>query len=158
VESVDQDGDSIPGYYAVLFAANGSQLATGFTTYTFASVTTGTSYQIQLDSYGSCTFENWQGTGGSVNPLTFTQGDGPMTLVGVYDCTSSSSLAQSPSIGIMMSAIMSQIGIPIGFVVVALGSLAIVRTIQTVRRGAWYGFLKTLLVENSEGVMKTRRA
>ena len=155
---MNQDGASIPGYYAVLFTASGSQLATGFTTNTFTSVTAGTGYEIQLDSYGSCTFENWQDTGSSVNPRTFTQTAGPMTFVGVYDCTSSGSVAQSPSIGMMMLAIMSQIGIPIGFVVVALGSLGIVRTIQAVRRGAWYGFQKTLLVKNSEGVMKTRRA
>jgi hypothetical protein len=121
-------------------------------------VTAGTTYEIQLDSYGSCTFENWQDTGSAVYPRTFTQADGPMTFVGVYDCTSSGSVAQNPSTGIMMLAIMSQIGIPIGFVVVAMGSLAIVRIIQAVRRGAWYSFQKTLLVESSEGVMKTRRA
>jgi hypothetical protein len=129
VESVNQNGATITGYYAILSSSAGKHISTGYTTKAFTDVTAGTNYEITLDSYASCTFEHWQDTGSTTNPRTFTQANGPMTLVGVYDCTSSSaSVAQPVSIGLVMSAVMSEFGMPIGFLVLAVGAFAAART------------------------------
>jgi hypothetical protein len=126
---VNQNGATITGYYATLSSSTGKRISTGYTTKTFTDVTAGTNYEIALDSYASCTFEHWQDTGSTTNPRTFTQANGPMTLVGVYDCTSSSaSVAQPVSIGLVMSAMTSEFGIPVGFLVLAMGAFAAART------------------------------
>lgn len=87
VESINQNGQVITGYYTVLRTHTGTKIASGYTTKTFTSGTTaGTQYEIELDSYGSCTFTNWQGTSNS-GDLSFTATSGPQTFVGVYNCT-----------------------------------------------------------------------
>ena len=129
MESVDQNNNPITGYDTILRTNTGSKIASGFTTKTFTTgLTAGTNYQIVLDSYGACTFNHWQDTGSTANPRTFTAVKGPLTFVGVYTCTSSGSVGQPASLGLVMSAIMSEFGIPMALLAAALGSLAIVRT------------------------------
>jgi hypothetical protein len=104
-------------------------------------VTAGTGYQVELDSYASCTFNHWQDTGNSADPRPFTQANGPMTFVGVYSCTSVAGMTQGPSIGMVLYAIVSEASLPIGFMIAALGSLGLVRIIgalsRNVRGAAW---------------------
>lgn len=88
VKSVNQNGVAITGYWTVLYNKAGSVLQTGYTPKVFSGLTAGTTYQVELDSYGSCTFQHWQDTG-STNPLrTYVATSGSQTLVGVYSCTS----------------------------------------------------------------------
>ena len=126
VESVNQNGGAITGYETTLSSSSGSLISTGFTSETFTDVTAGTSYEIALDSYGSCTFENWQDTGSSVDSRTVTA-SGAQTFVGVYDCTSSGSVGQPLFAALLMTAIAGQAGMPLGFLLAALGLYAIVR-------------------------------
>jgi hypothetical protein len=87
VESVNQNGAPITGYWTVLRTSSGSKIASGYTTKTFTSgMTVGSNYEIELDGYGSCTFSHWQGTSNS-GDLTFTAAGGSQTFVGVFDCT-----------------------------------------------------------------------
>jgi hypothetical protein len=134
VESVDQNGNIITGYWTVLYGAAGNQIATGYTTKFFNQVTAGTTYQIELDSYGSCTFQHWQGTTNS-GDYAFTQPNGPLTVVGVYSCTSTGSLGQAPMLGLLFAGIMSQVGLPLGFVGAGLIAYVIVRGTKLVLRG-----------------------
>jgi hypothetical protein len=132
---VNQNGATITGYYTALRTSTGTKISTGYTTKTFTSgMTAGTKYEIELDSYGSCTFTNWQGTTDS-GDLTFTAASGPQTLVGVYDCTSAGSLGPA-SPGMIFAGIMGEVGIPVGFIIGALGLFSIGRAIRVGRPGA----------------------
>ena len=130
VESVNQNGAAITGYETTLSSSSGSLISTGYTPESFTDVTAGTSYEIALDSYGSCTFENWQDTGSSVDSRTVTA-NGAQTFVGVYDCTSSGSVGQPVFAALLMTAIAGQVGMPIGLLLAALGLYAIVRRTTT---------------------------
>jgi hypothetical protein len=94
VESVNQNGQAITGYYAVLRTNAGQSIAHGYTTVTFNGLTQGTTYAIELDGYGSCQFSHWKDSGSSTDPRTFTA-SGALTLVGVYNCGSSA----APAVG-----------------------------------------------------------
>ena len=131
VKSVNQNAKAITGYWAVLYSSSGSKIAAGYTTKTFTAVKAGTRYQVELNSYGSCTFTNWQGTTNS-GKIAFTQPNGPLTLVGVYTCTSSGSMA-----GLLFAAL-SQVALPLGFVAAALASLGLARGARLVHKG-WAG-------------------
>ena len=58
VESVDQNNNPIAGYYTVFYRSNGNVLSTGYTPATF-DTTSGSSYSVKVDNYGSCTFSHW---------------------------------------------------------------------------------------------------
>jgi hypothetical protein len=115
---VNQNGATITGYYAELLTSAGSKISTGYTTNTFTDVIAGTNYEIELDGYSTCAFENWQGTTNS-GDMSFTQANGPMTFVGVFDCTSSGAVGLPFPFGLVLSAV-SQLGIPVGFLAAAL--------------------------------------
>jgi Spherulation-specific family 4 len=83
VNSVDQNNNTIFGYYTTLWQ-NGNVIATGFTTKTF-STTAGQAYSIEADSYGSCTFTQWS-DGVASDPRPFTATTGPLSLTAVYNC------------------------------------------------------------------------
>jgi hypothetical protein len=83
INSEDQNGNPIFGYYAVL-GSSGSVVATGYTTHTFAT-NAGQSYSVQVDSYGSCTFSKWA-DGSTSNPRSFTASSGALTFTAVYNC------------------------------------------------------------------------
>jgi hypothetical protein len=84
IDSVDQTGQTIPGYYTALSDSNGTVVGTGFTT-TFFSTTVGQSYSLRADSYGSCTFTKWS-DGVTSDPRTFVGTIGGSTFTVVYDC------------------------------------------------------------------------
>jgi hypothetical protein len=128
VKSVDQNGATITGYYNVLRTGTGARISTGYTTKTYTNVVAGTNYQIELDSFGSCTFQHWQDTGSTTNPRSFAQANGPMTFVGIYNCTSGGSVGQPGSIGGLLVAMMSEFAMPVGLLALTIGSLAVVRT------------------------------
>jgi hypothetical protein len=61
VQSVDQTGSPISGYYVTLYDANVNVLQSGFTMLTFTSLTPGQTYVVETDTgYGSCTFTEWE--------------------------------------------------------------------------------------------------
>jgi hypothetical protein len=94
VDSVNQNGQAITGYWNVLRLSGGGQVGGGYTprTYagltprTYAGLTPSATYTIELDSYGSCQFSHWQDSGSTTDPRSFVA-TGALTLVGVYDCT-----------------------------------------------------------------------
>jgi hypothetical protein len=130
---VNQNGATITGYYATLRTSAGKQITTGYTTVTFTDVTANTNYEIELDGYASCTFNHWQGTGSTTDPLPFTQPNGPLTVVGVFNCTLGGSVGEAPSIGMLLSAIVSQFDTSMALIAAALAALAITRTVKIVR-------------------------
>jgi hypothetical protein len=92
IESVNQNGAPITGYWTVLYGPHGGQLATGYTTKTFGGLTSGTQYSVELDSYAGCQFSHWQDTSSGSDVRSFTA-SGAQTFVGVYTCTSSRAAA-----------------------------------------------------------------
>jgi YVTN family beta-propeller protein len=84
VDSVDSSGIPITGYYTVLRDSTGSVVQTGYTPATFAT-TSGASYSVEADSYGSCTFAHWS-SGATADPITFTATSSPQTLTAIYNC------------------------------------------------------------------------
>jgi hypothetical protein len=87
VDSVNQNGQAITGYWSVLRSSGGGQVGTGYTPRAYTGLTPGATYTIELDGYGNCQFSHWQDSGSSVDPRTFTA-SGALTLVGVYNCGS----------------------------------------------------------------------
>jgi hypothetical protein len=85
VSAVDQDGNALNGYYAVL-SQSGSQVGTGFTPATFQT-TTGQSYAVHVSNYGSCSFTSWQDTGSTSSLRTLTSASSGLAYTAVYDCT-----------------------------------------------------------------------
>jgi hypothetical protein len=84
VQSQDQNGNWIFGYYAALKSSSGA-VATGYTTKTFVT-SAGQSYTVQMASFGSCTFSHWNG-GSTKNPRSFTASSSAMTFTAVYNCS-----------------------------------------------------------------------
>ena len=94
VDSVDQNGNAIFGYYSVLYDANGIPVETGltsagpalagFTTQTFQT-SAGQVYSLQVDSYGRCTFSHWS-DGVTRNPRPFAATSNETAFTAVYDC------------------------------------------------------------------------
>lgn len=84
VTSQDTSGNTISGYYTVLMDSSGNVLATGYTPATFAT-TSGSSYQVQVDDYGNCTFINWS-DGVTSDPRPFTASSGALSFTAVYYC------------------------------------------------------------------------
>lgn len=83
VNSQDTSGNSISGYYTVLYDSSGNEVSNGFTPATF-STTSGLSYSIQVDNYGSCSFAKWS-DGVTSDPRGFSA-SGSMTFTAVYNC------------------------------------------------------------------------
>lgn len=84
VNSVDQNGTGISGYYTVLYDSSGSVVNTGFTPYAHAT-TAGQTYSVEAQSYGNCAFAQWS-NGVSSDPMTFTAINSTLTLTAVYNC------------------------------------------------------------------------
>jgi hypothetical protein len=125
VESVDQNGQSITGYWNVLRVPGGGQVGTGYTPRTYTGLTPGVTYTIELDSYAQCQFSHWQDTENTTSLRTFTQTSGSMTFIGVFNCTGSSAgaMGQSVPLGLAVSTLLSEFAIPIGMLSVAFGGL-----------------------------------
>jgi hypothetical protein len=125
IESVNQNGQIITGYLTILRTSSGFPISIGYTTNTFTLVAAGLTYQVEVDGhFGACTFSHWQDTGSKTDLRTFTQASGPMTLVGVFNCTGiSASTGQPVSLGLAISALLSEFAMPIGLLSVAAGGL-----------------------------------
>jgi hypothetical protein len=82
VTAVAQNGSSLSGYYTVLYNSVGTEITDGYEPYIYQGATYGDDYQVQADSYGSCTFQNWEDYSG--NPATFPAQN--QVLTAVYDC------------------------------------------------------------------------
>ena len=84
VNSVDQNGNTISGYYTVLYDSSGLVVATGFTPETF-STTAGSAYAVGASSYGTCTFNKWS-DGVVSDPRSFTATSGALSFTAIYNC------------------------------------------------------------------------
>jgi hypothetical protein len=103
VQSTDQNGKTISGYYTALFQ-NGNEVDTGFTPATF-STTSGLTYSVQVSNYGSCSFVKWS-DGVATDPRAFTASSGTTSFTAVYSCGSSStSTIQVSTVNSMGTAI-----------------------------------------------------
>lgn len=75
VQISDSSGKMITGYETVLYTSGGTEISSGFSTYTYTGLTSETVYKMLVDSYDGCDFDDWNGTGGSTaNPISFTSG------------------------------------------------------------------------------------
>jgi len=88
VDSVNQFGNPITGYYTALYNSGGTVLGSGFTPATF-NTTSGQTYGVRMDGYGSCTFTKWS-DGVTTDPRSFAAPSSGTTFTGVYDCASAS--------------------------------------------------------------------
>ena len=86
INSVNLLGNTITGYYNVLYDSTGSTtLGTGFTPTTY-TVKNGQTFQIEADSYTVCTFDHWSGgglTGQTLDPIPTTV-HGSTVVTAVY--------------------------------------------------------------------------
>jgi hypothetical protein len=96
VDSQNQAGAAITGYYTILYGSSGSVDNTGFTPATF-STTSGDAYSVQVDNYGSCTFTSWS-DGVTSNPRSFTASASTTTFTAVYDCSGTTSTTSSVTV------------------------------------------------------------
>jgi DNA-binding beta-propeller fold protein YncE len=84
VNSVDTNGNALPGFYTVLYDQGGNQVDTGSTPAMFP-LTAGQTYTVQADSYGSCYFDHWQDTGSS-NSWRMVSITSDTQITAVYNC------------------------------------------------------------------------
>jgi hypothetical protein len=84
VNTEGPSGNAITGYYTVL-DQNGEPIATGFSPAAF-NVSSGQAYAVEVQDYGSCTFDHWTDTGSTDRQRAFTASSGAQTLTAVYDC------------------------------------------------------------------------
>jgi len=98
IDSVNQNGSAISGYYVVLYSANGSVMATGLTPQTFETAI-GSTYSVQVQDYGSCTFSHWS-DGITGDSMIFIMTSGSLDLTAAYSC----GRAASPTVGLVRQA------------------------------------------------------
>ena len=87
MNSIDQNGNAISGYYVVLYDSSGTAIATGFTPMMFQTQT-GTTYNLGAGNYGSCIFSKWS-DGVTLNPRTFTASNTVINITADYNCGTS---------------------------------------------------------------------
>jgi hypothetical protein len=90
VDTVDATGETIPGYYTALTAANGT-VNTGFSPQLF-SLDSNQTYSVGVENYGQCTFAAW-GDGITANPRSISISTN-VELTAIYNCGNTGS-AQS---------------------------------------------------------------
>jgi hypothetical protein len=98
VDSVDQNGSAISGYFVVLYGANGSEISTAATPAAF-SVGPNSTYSLQVQRYGACTFSRWS-SGVTEDTLEFEVTTYNLHLTAVYDCGAGA----LPSVGLVQLA------------------------------------------------------
>ena len=86
VQTVNQNGAKITGYYVGLYNSGGTLINHGFSWVTFSSLSVGTTYSVEPDNYGSCAFNHWQDTGSTVRDRSFVAASS-QTFTAVYTCT-----------------------------------------------------------------------
>jgi YVTN family beta-propeller protein len=85
VNSVDSNNNAITGYYTVLYDSGGNAVSSQFTPASFAT-TSGSSYSVQVDNYGSCTFAKWS-DGVTSDPRSFAATSSTQAFTAVYNCS-----------------------------------------------------------------------
>lgn len=80
IQTVDTNGNEIPGYYTVLFQG-GNVISTGFSPIAF-TLTNGGQYAVQVQNYGAYVFDHW--TDGSTSQTRTVSITSDTTLVAVY--------------------------------------------------------------------------
>jgi sugar lactone lactonase YvrE len=90
IAAVDGTGGTIPGYYTVLTAANGT-VDTGFSPQAF-SLDSNQTYSVGVENYGQCSFAAW-GDGITANPRSISISTN-VELTAIYNCGNTGS-AQS---------------------------------------------------------------
>lgn len=98
VDSVDQNGSAISGYFVVLYGANGSEMSTGTTPAAF-SVTSNSTYSLQVQRYGACAFSRWS-SGVTEDTISFKVTTYALHLTAIYDCGA----AALPNVGLVQLA------------------------------------------------------
>jgi parallel beta-helix repeat protein len=86
VETMGSSGNAMSGYYTVL-DQNGNTVATGFSPTVF-DVSSGQTYSVEVQNYGSCVFDHWSDTGSTDRLRTVTATSSAQVLMAVYDCGS----------------------------------------------------------------------
>lgn len=90
VDAQDQNGNSLPGYYATFSGPSGNVISSGFTPATFTT-TVGATYNVQVSNYGNCFFTHWNDEGssqvGSESTRAFVATNSPQTFTADYMCT-----------------------------------------------------------------------
>ncbi|MDG6996406.1 MAG: YncE family protein, partial [Nitrososphaerota archaeon] len=81
VQTIDTNGDQIPGYYTVLFES-GQPVTTGFSPMTFV-LNNGESYAVQVQNYGNYVFDYWSDNGSTNQTRTISIAS-DTTLTAVY--------------------------------------------------------------------------
>jgi hypothetical protein len=89
VSTQDTSGQTIVGYYTVLFE-DSNILTTAYSPATF-TLDSGQSYTIQVDNYGSCHFDHWADTESTDPQRTITAASTDVQLTAVYSCATSTS-------------------------------------------------------------------
>lgn len=97
INSLDQNGKSISGYYTILYGSSLNVLATGFTPMTF-STTSGSTYGIGVSSFGSCVFSKWS-DGITTDPRSFTATTGALSFTAVYNCGTTTTTTTTTTTG-----------------------------------------------------------
>lgn len=59
VVSVDSQGNTLTGFYVVLYDGSGHVLSTGYSPVTFSQLNAGERYTVQPQGFGGCTFRDW---------------------------------------------------------------------------------------------------
>lgn len=81
VNSTDQNGSAIFGYYTIISNAQGKVLGTGYTKVSFPT-NAGEGYTIQMEGYGKCVFSHWSnGVTSSEQIVVAKSGDESLTAV-----------------------------------------------------------------------------
>ena len=88
MKSQDANGNTISGYYTVLYQ-NGAATKTGYTPATF-TLNTGQSYTVEVQDYGSYHFAYWLDTGSNNRDRAVSASTSPKVLTAVY-CNSACS-------------------------------------------------------------------
>ncbi len=84
VNSIDQNGTAIFGYYTIVSDSGGKVIATGYTSVSFSTIA-GARYTVQEEGYGRCTFSHWS-SGVTSSELSVLARSGDLTITAVFDC------------------------------------------------------------------------
>jgi hypothetical protein len=87
IVSQDTNGQSLPGYYNVLYDSSGAVVSTGFSPDMY-SLTSGQTYMVGVENFGSCSFAAWT-DGSTANPATVSITSNT-ELVATYNCGNTS--------------------------------------------------------------------
>jgi hypothetical protein len=89
VTSQDTNGNTLSGYYTILYGGSGNVVSTGYTPTSF-TLNDGQTYTVQVDDYGSCYFSHWSDTDGTSASRQIVVNSNTQ-ITAIYSCGASSS-------------------------------------------------------------------